>query len=104
MKIVSKTAHNFIYFLLSIFPDTCDYFMYVIIYWAFRIDTVTATQLEIGLQREQYATHDNAGYQVVCATIISGSIDGEYVQIFYTVTDDGMILSHVTYIYSLYAL
>ena len=48
-----------------------------------------ATEIDIGFEKTEYTTHDNSDYQVVCATVQSGSVGGRDIDIRYTVTDHG---------------
>ena len=50
---------------------------------------ISATEIDIGIEKTEYSTHDNADYQVVCAIVESGSVGDRDIEIQYVVTDNG---------------
>lgn len=55
----------------------------------------TESQVTIGLEQTEYSVADTADYQILCAEVQSGSIDGRDIQMQFTVTDNGMYTSFV---------
>ena len=47
----------------------------------------------------EYTAHDNADYQIVCANVKSGSVDGRKIDINYAVKDSGIVLKCFPSIY-----